>query len=133
MFYAGAALSKDLWDNLIKLSREALGEPVMMISAWGATETAPLATDCHFQAERSGVIGVPVPGVELKLIKSDDQEEVRVRGQNVTPGYWRRPDLTAEAFDEEGFYLIGDAVRWEDPTHPEKGLLFDGRLGTQIQ
>jgi feruloyl-CoA synthase len=128
IFYAGAALPQNLWDDLIALSRQTIGAPVVMVSAWGSTETAPLATDCHFQAERSGVIGVPVPGVELKLVPNGDKEEIRVRGPNVTPGYWKRPDLTAKAFDSEGFYLIGDAVRWLDPTRPEQGLLFDGRV-----
>jgi feruloyl-CoA synthase len=128
IFYAGAALPQNLWDDLIELSRETIGEPVVMVSAWGSTETAPLAADCHFQAERSGVIGVPVPGVELKLVPNGDKQEIRVRGQNVTPGYWRHPELTKKAFDDEGFYLIGDAVRWFDAAHPEKGLLFDGRV-----
>ena len=128
IFYAGAALPQNLWDDLIALSRATIGEPVVMVSAWGSTETAPLATDCHFQAERSGVIGVPVPGVELKLVPNAGKQEIRVRGLNVTPGYWKRPDLTQKAFDEDGFYLIGDAVRWFDPDHPAKGLLFDGRV-----
>ncbi|MCB1537269.1 MAG: AMP-binding protein, partial [Rhodoblastus sp.] len=128
IFYAGAALPQNLWDDLIVLSRETIGEPVVMVSAWGSTETAPLATDCHFQAERSGVIGVPVPGVELKLTPNGDKQEIRVRGPNVTPGYWKRPDLTEKAFDEEGYYLIGDAVKWFDDARPEKGLLFNGRV-----
>jgi feruloyl-CoA synthase len=128
IFYAGAALPQNLWDDLIALSRQTIGAPVAMVSAWGSTETAPLATDCHFQAERSGVIGVPVPGIELKLVPNGDKQEIRVRGPNVTPGYWKRPDLTAKAFDEDGFYLIGDAVRWFDPARPDKGLFFDGRV-----
>jgi feruloyl-CoA synthase len=128
IFYAGAALPQNLWDDLIELSRDTIGEPVVMVSAWGSTETAPLASDCHFQAERSGVIGVPVPGVELKLVPNGDKQEIRVRGTNVTPGYWRSPELTRKAFDDEGFYLINDAVRWFDDRHPEKGLLFDGRV-----
>jgi feruloyl-CoA synthase len=104
-----------------------------MTSAWGATETAPLATDCHFQATRSGVIGLPVPGTELALVPNGDKLEVRVRGPNVTPGYWRRPDLTAASFDEEGFYRIGDAVRFVDPDRPELGLLFDGRVAEDFK
>jgi feruloyl-CoA synthase len=128
IFYAAAALPQNIWHDLIELSRETIGEPVVMVSAWGSTETAPLATDCHFQAERSGVIGVPVPGVELKLIANGDKLEIRVMGPNVTPGYWKRQDLTKDAFDEEGFYLIGDAVRWLDTSQPEKGLIFDGRV-----
>jgi long-subunit acyl-CoA synthetase (AMP-forming) len=99
-----------------------------MVSAWGLTETAPLATDCHFQAERSGNIGVPVPGIEVKLVPNDDKLEIRVRGPNVTPGYWKQPELTKAAFDEEGFYITGDAVRLADPKRPERGLYFDGRV-----
>ena len=89
-----------------------------MVSAWGSTETSPLATDCHFQASRSGNIGVPIPGTELKLVASGEKLEVRVRGPNVTPGYWKASELTAQAFDAEGFYLIGDAVKFADPDDP---------------
>ena len=133
IFYAAAALPQHLWDALLRLSREATGQPLPMVAAWGSTETSPLATDCHFQAERTGVIGVPVPGCELKLAPSGDKLEVRVRGVNVTPGYWRDEKLTAAAFDEEGFYRIGDAVRWLDPARPESGLLFDGRIAEDFK
>src|SRR6266487_1794818 len=109
-FYAGAALPQNLWDAVEELSIKTVGRAMPMVSAWGSTETSPLATDCHFQAKRSGNIGVPIPGTELKLVPSGDKLEVRVRGPNVTPGYWKAPELTAQAFDAEGFYLIGDAV-----------------------
>ena len=114
-FYAGAALPQNLWDALEELSIKTVGRALPMVSAWGSTETSPLATDCHFQAKRSGNIGVPIPGTELKLVPSGDKLEVRVRGPNVTPGYWKAPELTAQAFDAEGFYLIGDAVTFADP------------------
>jgi feruloyl-CoA synthase len=104
-----------------------------MVSAWGSTETSPLATDCHFQASRSGNIGVPIPGTELKLVASGDKLEVRVRGPNVTPGYWKASELTAQAFDTEGFYLIGDAVKFADPDRPEFGLFFDGRIAEDFK
>ena len=133
IFYAGAALPQHLWAELENLSEEATGRRVAMVSSWGATETAPLATDCHFQAVRSGVIGVPVPGTELKLVPSAGKLEVRVRGPNVFPGYWKQPELTAKSFDDEGFYLIGDAVEFVDPAHPEQGLLFDGRVGEDFK
>ncbi|HJV28664.1 MAG TPA: feruloyl-CoA synthase [Aromatoleum sp.] len=133
IFYAGAALPQHLWAELENLSQEAVGERVAMVSSWGSTETAPLATDCHFQAVRSGVIGVPVPGTELKLVPSADKLEVRVRGPNVFPSYWKQPELTANSFDEEGFYLIGDAVEFVDPARPELGLLFDGRVGEDFK
>jgi feruloyl-CoA synthase len=132
-FYAGAALPQNLWDALQDLSIKTTGRAMPMVSAWGSTETSPLATDCHFQAERSGNIGVPIPGTELKLVPSGDKLEVRVRGPNVTPGYWRAPELTATAFDAEGFYLIGDAVTFADPGRPERGLFFDGRVAEDFK
>ncbi|MDP3512106.1 MAG: feruloyl-CoA synthase [Sulfuritalea sp.] len=133
IFYAGAALPQHLWEELDRLARMELGEPVTMLSSWGSTETAPAATDCHFQAVRSGVIGVPIPGTELKLVPVADKLEVRVKGPNVFPGYWKQPALTRAAFDEEGFYIIGDAVEFVDPTRPEQGLLFDGRVAEDFK
>jgi feruloyl-CoA synthase len=133
IFYAGAALPQHLYEDLDKLARATLGRQVPIVSGWGSTETAPLATDCHFCSKRAGVIGIPVPGVELKLVPATDKLEVRVRGPNVTPGYWKQPDLTREAFDDEGFYLIGDAVEFVDPERPEQGLLFDGRVGEDFK
>jgi feruloyl-CoA synthase len=132
-FYAGAALPQNLWDALEELSIKTVGRAMPMVSAWGSTETSPLATDCHFQAQRSGNIGVPIPGTELKLVPSGDKLEVRVRGPNVTPGYWKAPELTAKAFDEDGFYLIGDAVTFADPARPELGLFFDGRVAEDFK
>jgi feruloyl-CoA synthase len=133
VFYAAAALPQNVWNDLRELALESVGEPVVLVSGWGSTETAPLATDCYFQAERSGNIGVPAPGVTLKLVPNGDKLEIRVRGANVTPGYWRRDDLTRAAFDDEGFYRIGDAVRFADPQHPEKGLYFDGRVSEDFK
>jgi feruloyl-CoA synthase len=132
-FYAGAALPQNLWDAMQELSIKTSGRALPMVSAWGSTETSPLATDCHFQASRSGNIGVPIPGTELKLVPSGDKLEVRVRGPNVTPGYWKAPELTAQAFDAEGFYLIGDAVKFADPDRPELGLFFDGRVAEDFK
>ncbi|MEW6639222.1 MAG: feruloyl-CoA synthase [Pseudomonadota bacterium] len=133
VFYAGAALPQNLWDALEALSIATVGRAVPMVSAWGSTETSPLATDCHFQAARSGNIGVPIPGTEIKLVPSGDKLEVRVRGPNVTPGYWKAPDVTAQAFDEENFYRIGDAVTFADPERPERGLFFDGRVSEDFK
>jgi feruloyl-CoA synthase len=132
-FYAGAALPQNLWDAMEELSIETAGRALPMVSAWGSTETSPLATDCHFQARRSGNIGVPIPGTELKLVPSGDKLEVRVRGPNVTPGYWKAGELTAQAFDADGFYLIGDAVTFADPDRPELGLFFDGRVAEDFK
>ncbi|WP_275168488.1 feruloyl-CoA synthase [Bradyrhizobium sp. CSS354] len=132
-FYAGAALPQNLWDALEQLSIKTVGRAMPMVSAWGSTETSPLAADCHFLAERSGNIGVPIPGTELKLVTSGDKLEVRVRGPNVTPGYWKAPELTRQAFDDEGFYLIGDAVKFADAKRPERGLFFDGRVAEDFK
>jgi feruloyl-CoA synthase len=132
-FYAGAALPQNLWDALEELSVKTVGRAMPMVSAWGSTETSPLATDCHFLAERSGNIGVPIPGTELKLVTSGDKLEVRVRGPNVTTGYWKAPELTRQAFDDEGFYLIGDAVKFADAKRPERGLFFDGRVAEDFK
>ncbi|NPU14023.1 feruloyl-CoA synthase [Bradyrhizobium sp. 83002] len=128
ILYAAAALPQNLWDALNEMSMATIGRPAPLVSAWGATETSPLATDCHFFAERAGNIGVPIPGTELKLVPTGEKLEVRVRGANVMPGYWKAPEITAAAFDEEGFYKIGDAVKLADPDHPERGLFFDGRI-----
>lgn len=133
IFYAGAALPQTLWDRLEALSLAARGELVPLVSAWGSTETSPLVTSVHFPIPRAGVIGLPVPGTELKLLPSGDKLEMRVRGPNVTPGYWRDPDRTRSAFDDEGFYCIGDAGRFADPDHPEKGLVFDGRVAENFK
>jgi len=133
VFYAGAALPQNLWDRMEALSARIRGEPVMMVSAWGATETSPLVTSVHFPIPRAGVIGLPAPGCEIKLVPNAGKLEMRVRGPNVTPGYLRRPDLTLEAFDDEGFYEIGDAGRFEDPEHPERGLVFDGRVAESFK
>ncbi|MCK1594451.1 feruloyl-CoA synthase [Bradyrhizobium sp. 164] len=132
-FYAGAALPQNIWDALEDLSIKTVGHALPMVSAWGSTETSPLATDCHFLAERSGNIGVPIPGTELKLVAAGDKLEVRVRGPNVTPGYWKAPELTKQAFDDEGFYLIGDAVKFADAKRPERGLFFDGRVAEDFK
>lgn len=133
VFYAGAALPQNTWEDLVSLSRAVGGAPVVLTSGWGSTETSPLATDCHFQAERSGNIGVPAAGVDVKLLPNGDKLEIRVKGPVVTPGYWRRDDITKSAFDEEGFYLIGDAVRLADASDPGKGFFFDGRVAEDFK
>jgi feruloyl-CoA synthase len=133
VFYAGAALPQDLWERLEALSVRTTGERVPLTSSWGSTETAPLATAAHFPLERAGNIGVPVPGVEVKLVPNGRKQELRVRGPNVTPGYLGRAELTAAAFDEDGFYRIGDAGRLADPRDPGRGLLFDGRIAEDFK
>ncbi len=133
IFYAGAALPQDLWERLEKVAILATGKKVIMTSSWGSTETSPLATAAHFPLEKAGVIGIPCPGVSMKMIPNGDSYELRVKGPNVTPGYFRRPDLTAAAFDEDGYYLIGDAGRFVDPDDPSKGISFDGRVAEDFK
>jgi feruloyl-CoA synthase len=133
ILYAGAALPQDLWTRLENVSVRAIGQRIPMTSSWGTTETAPLATAAHFIIDGAGPVGVPAPGVEIKLLPAGDKLELRVRGPNVTPGYWKRPDLTAAAFDDEGFYKPGDAARFVDPADPVKGIVFDGRLAEDFK
>ncbi len=133
LFYAAAGLPQHVWDALKALAHETLGREVPMVSSWGLTETAPAATSCHYRAERAGVVGLPIPGCELKLVPVGQKLEARVRGPNVTPGYWKRPALTAESFDEDGFFRTGDAMRFVDRSRPERGLFFDGRLGENFK
>lgn len=133
IFYAAASLPHPLWERLEAASMQARGERVLMFSAWGSTETAPMATAVHFPIRRAGVIGLPAPGTEIKLAPTLDKQELRVKGPNVTPGYWKRPDLTAAAFDEEGFFRMGDAGRLLDPEAPERGIVFDGRIAEDFK
>lgn len=132
LFYAAAALPNNLWDRLEAVSRLARGRPVPMISAWGATETAPMVTSVHYLLDRAGNIGLPAPGCELKLAPDGGKLELRVRGPNVTPGYFKI-DAGAGAFDEEGFYRTGDAGRLADPDDPARGIVFDGRLAENFK
>ncbi len=133
VFYAAAALPQNLWERLEKLSVAACGSKITMTSAWGSTETAPLATSVHFAIDRAGVIGLPVPGTDVKLVPNADKLEIRVRGPNVTPGYYKRRDLTDEAFDGDGFYCIGDAVKLAASDDPAQGLVFDGRVAEDFK
>jgi feruloyl-CoA synthase len=128
LFYAGAALNQTTWDDLTELAIETTGERIIFLSSLGSTETAPLALACTWDFDKAGNIGLPCPGVELKLVPNEGKLEARLRGPHITPGYWRQEQLTREAFDEEGFYKIGDALKLADPADPGKGLLFDGRI-----
>ncbi|MFY9316175.1 MAG: feruloyl-CoA synthase [Burkholderiales bacterium] len=133
VFYAGAALPQNLWERLEKLALAEKGGNLAMLSAWGSTETAPMASCVHYPIERAGVVGNPAPGCELKLLPSGGKLEIRVKGPNVTPGYHRSDELTRAAFDEEGYYRIGDAMKLADPAAPEKGLVFDGRVAEDFK
>lgn len=133
MFYAGAALPQHVWDGLQRVAVKTTGERVAMISGYGSTETAPGALASTSKCTRSGMIGVPLPGVELKLVPNADKLEARLKGPNVTPGYWKMPVETAAAFDEEGYYKIGDALRFVDEADPTLGFWFDGRVAEDFK
>jgi feruloyl-CoA synthase len=133
LFYAGAGLQQYVWDELQEMSVATCGERVIFISSIGSTETSPLAIACNWDFPRPGNIGLPAPGVELRLVPNEGKLEARLKGPNITPGYWRRPDLTKEAFDAEGYYRIGDALKFVDAADPTQGLLFDGRLAEDFK
>jgi feruloyl-CoA synthase len=133
LWFAGAALSQPVFDEMQELAKAECGEGIMFLTGLGATETAPMAIARMWQSKDSTNMGVPVPGVELKLVPNEGKLEVRVKGPNITPGYWRQPELTAKAFDAEGYYCLGDAVRFEDPNDPREGLLFDGRIAEDFK
>lgn len=133
MFYAGAGLSQALWDAYRDMMLETCGERVLIATGLGATETAPMALQCTWDTEHAGSIGIPMPGVEAKLAPVGSKLEVRVKGPNVTPGYWKDPDLTKRAFDDEGYYRFGDAARFVDPDDINQGLFFDGRLAEDFK
>jgi feruloyl-CoA synthase len=132
-FYAGAALAQPIWDALYAIEEQELGCRIPMTSGLGMTESAPFGlfvTNLHV---RAGDLGLPSAGMELKLVPLGDKLEVRYRGPNITPGYWRRPEATSEAFDEEGFFRTGDAVRWIDDDDIHRGLKFDGRVAEDFK
>ena len=133
MFYAGANASQQVLEALQRLAVKTTGERIVFLSSLGSTETAPLALACTWASERAGNIGLPAPGVELKLVPRQEKLEARLKGVNIMPGYWRAPALSAAAFDEEGFYKIGDALKFADAADPSKGLLFDGRLAEDFK
>jgi feruloyl-CoA synthase len=125
--YGGATLSQDIYERFQALAIAATGNRIPLTTMYGATETQGV-TVVHWLTERVGLIGLPLPGITLKLVPNGTKLEVRVKGPTVTPGYLKRPDLTEAAFDAEGFYGLGDAAKFIDETDPEKGLVFDGRV-----
>jgi feruloyl-CoA synthase len=128
MGYGGARLPDDLYDRMQALAVRATGERIVFYTGWGSTETGPTSTGTYWNTERVGLIGLPFPGVELKMVPSGSKYELRLRGVNVTPGYFGQPELTAAAFDEEGFYRIGDAGIFVDADDPVQGIIFAGRV-----
>ena len=128
--YGGATLSSDLYERMERLAVKHTGYRLPFVTGWGSTETAPTATSVHWASERVGLVGLPFPGVQLKMVPTGEEGryELRLKSVIVTPGYYKQPDLTAQMFDEEGFYQIGDAGRFVDPDDPSQGLVFDGRV-----
>ncbi|MCA0873237.1 feruloyl-CoA synthase [Seohaeicola saemankumensis] len=134
IFYAGASLPADVWGALEDMAREVTGKVPMMTSSWGMTETAPACIIHHQGGAQTGMIGVPVPELEVKLIpEQPERYELRVRGPNVMPGYYEDPEKTAETFDDEGFLITGDAVRFIDPDDIAQGVKFDGRISEDFK
>lgn len=127
MAYGGAAMGQDIYERIQAVAVRVTGQRISLSAGYGATETAPTASNVHWPNDRMGLIGLPLPGNTFKLVPAGEKLELRVKGVNVTPGYFRNPEKTAEAFDEEGYYRLGDAVKFVDPAVPEKGLAFDGR------
>ncbi len=133
IFYAAAALPQSSWEKLENLSIESRGDRVCMLSAWGSTETAPMSTSVHYPIEKAGVIGLPAPGTAIKMVPNAGKLELRIKGPNVTPGYFRDAAKTREAYDEEGYYIIGDAGKFADPENPSAGIVFDGRTAEDFK
>ena len=132
-FYAGAALSQSVWDSLFKSQEQEVGERIVMATGLGMTESGPFAIFVTHPNVKTGDLGVPTPGMELKLVDIDGKTEVRYRGPNITPGYWRAPEETAAHFDEEGYFCSGDAVKWIDETDLHQGLKFEGRIAEDFK
>jgi feruloyl-CoA synthase len=132
-FYAGAAMAQPIWDSLYESAEREVGERIVMTSGLGMTESGPFGLFVTNPESRAGDLGLPTPGMQIKLVDMQGKTEVRYRGPNITPGYWRAPQDTAEAFDEEGFFCSGDAVKWIDETDIHLGLKFDGRIAEDFK
>ncbi|MCZ2497555.1 AMP-binding protein [Xylophilus sp. Kf1] len=132
-YYAAAGLSQPVWDALHGAQEQELGERIVMGTGLGMTESGPFALFVNATGVRSGDVGVPCPGLEIKLVPVDGKLEVRYRGPNITTEYWRNPEATRESFDAEGFFCSGDALAWIDPARPERGLRFDGRIAEDFK
>ena len=133
LWFAGAGIAQHVFDEMKDLAVQTCGERILFLTGFGATETAPFALARTFESENATNMGLPAIGMELKLVPVEGKLEARVKGPNITPGYWREPELTKKAFDEEGFYRLGDAFKFADPAQPRKGLLFDGRLSEDFK
>ena len=132
-FYAGAALAQPIWDSLYESQEREIGERIVMGTGLGMTESGPFGIFVTNPNVSAGDLGVPTPGLELKLVDMGGKTEVRYRGPNITPGYWRNEEETKGAFDDEGFFCTGDAVKWIDETDVHLGLKFDGRIAEDFK
>ena len=132
-FYAGAALAQPIWDSLYASQEREVGERIVMGTGLGMTESGPFGIFVTNPFVQAGDLGVPTPGLELKLVDTEGKTEVRYRGPNITPGYWRNAQETTDAFDEEGFFKTGDAVKWIDESDAHLGLKFDGRIAEDFK
>ena len=132
-FYAGAAMAQPIWDRLFESAEREVGERIVMTTGLGMTESSPFAIFVTSPDVKAGDLGVPTPGMTLKLTPNEGKTEVRYKGPNVTPGYWRAPIETADAFDDEGFFCTGDAVKWIDADNIHVGLSFDGRIAEDFK
>lgn len=133
LWFAGAALAQHVFEEIQALAVQACGERILFSTGFGSTETAPFALARTWPTDNATNMGLPGAGLELKLVPNEGKLEARVRGPNITPGYWRQPDYTANAFDDEGFYKLGDAFKFADPADPKQGLLFDGRIAENFK
>lgn len=131
--YAGASLPQDTWERIQTQARKTLGRDIVLGSGFGTTETGPGISITHWPTPGGGEIGLPVPGMTLKLVPQQDTYELRVKGASVTPGYYKSPEITAAAYDEEGFYMVGDLVRFVDPANLHMGLKYAGRLSENFK
>lgn len=133
LWFAGAGIAQHVFDEMKELALKSCGEGILFLTGFGATETAPAALARTWSTGLAANVGLPVAGMQLKLVPNEGKLEGRVRGPNITPGYWRQPELTADAFDDEGFYKLGDAFKFADLFDPSEGLLFDGRIAEDFK
>lgn len=133
LWYAGAAIAQHVYDEYQQLAIQTVGQRILFLTGLGSTETAPFAMSRMWESSHGVNMGLPARGSTLKLVPVDGKLEARFKGPHITPGYWRQPELTAKAFDEEGFYKIGDALKFEDENNPLQGLLFDGRIAEDFK
>jgi feruloyl-CoA synthase len=133
LWFAGAGLAQHVFDEWKDMAHRTCGEQILFLTGLGSTETAPYAFGRMWDTENATNVGLPPPGLTVKLVPHEEKYEARLKGPNITTGYWREAALTAEAYDEDGFYKLGDALRFDDPANPEKGLLFEGRIAEDFK